>query len=248
MRNGSSGTPSVRAVWRMFSSTKRSWPGSASAERRARSYWPRTRWPMKPRRSPNWRVVIQRFARASDAFPSPAPGRHDLVEELSLQPPEERPRRWRGWPGPSRGDRRRRRAPRSPGGASRGPPRGPARRAASPPRRRGRPPRPRPAERRPAALRRRPSARRSTAAQSTRPVRASASARRPSTVTAAPSAAPTRKPACQTAPDDGRPARSRAAHRATGSSEIDSTAGKASPNMRAAIRSKAATSPVVITR
>ena len=74
VRNGSTGTPRARAVWRMFSSTNRSWPGSASAERSARSYCPSTRCPMKPSSSPNWRVVIQRLASAIDAFPRPAPG------------------------------------------------------------------------------------------------------------------------------------------------------------------------------
>ena len=50
VRNGSSGTSSTRAVWRMFSSTNSSRPGVLSAVSRARSYWPRTRAPMNPSR------------------------------------------------------------------------------------------------------------------------------------------------------------------------------------------------------
>ena len=37
-------------------------PGVVSADSSARSYWPSTRWPMKPSRRPSWRVVTQRLA------------------------------------------------------------------------------------------------------------------------------------------------------------------------------------------
>ena len=73
VRKGAASTPSAAAVARMFSSTKSSWPGSVSAERRARSYWPRTRCPMNPSRNPSWRVVTQRFASAMEALTRPAP-------------------------------------------------------------------------------------------------------------------------------------------------------------------------------
>ena len=49
-------------------------PGVASADSRARSYWPSTRWPMNPSRKPSWRVVTQRLARAIDALATPPPG------------------------------------------------------------------------------------------------------------------------------------------------------------------------------
>jgi hypothetical protein len=45
VRKSSIGTFRLAAVARMFSSTKRSLPGLASAERSAMSYWPRTRPP-----------------------------------------------------------------------------------------------------------------------------------------------------------------------------------------------------------
>ena len=58
----------------MFSSTNSSRPGAASADSRARSYWPSTRVPMNPSRKPSWRVVTQRLARAMVALARPPPG------------------------------------------------------------------------------------------------------------------------------------------------------------------------------
>ena len=40
---------------------------------------------MNPSRKPSWRVVTQRFARAIVALASPPPGGHDLVEQLVLE-------------------------------------------------------------------------------------------------------------------------------------------------------------------
>ena len=45
---------------------------------------------MNPSMNPIWRVVIQRFARATDAWPMPAAGRQDLVEQRPLEPADER--------------------------------------------------------------------------------------------------------------------------------------------------------------
>ena len=66
--------PAARAVSRMFSSTNSRRPGAASADSSAMSYWPSTRWPMKPSSRPSWRVVIQRFASAMVALARPPPG------------------------------------------------------------------------------------------------------------------------------------------------------------------------------
>ena len=74
VRNGPSGTSIVVAVWRMFSSTNSRRPGVASAVSSARSYWPRTRWPMNPSSSASWRVVTQRLAIVIAAFVAPLPG------------------------------------------------------------------------------------------------------------------------------------------------------------------------------
>ena len=73
VRNGPSGTSITRAVLRMFSSTNSRRPGVVSADSSARSYWPSTRWPMNPSRSPSWRVVTQRLASVMDALVTPLP-------------------------------------------------------------------------------------------------------------------------------------------------------------------------------
>ena len=173
--------------------------------------------PMKPSRKPSWRVVIQRFASATDGLAEAAAGRHDLVEQVALEAPDERREARRRWPGPSRPGRRRRTARRRPAAPCRAPR---SRRGHDPGHRRGvvrpRSLRARAVESAPGARRSRPIATRSTAGQSTRPRRAERSARRPTTVAAAPRAEPTRKPACQM-----RSSRRRAARRAAAAASRD---------------------------
>ena len=91
----------ARAVWRMFSSTNSRRPGVVSADSRARSYWPSTRWPMNPSSRPSWRVVTQRLASVIDALREPAARRQHLVEELALEPADEPGERRRVGPDPA---------------------------------------------------------------------------------------------------------------------------------------------------
>ena len=87
VRNGPIGTSSAFAVWRMFSSTNSRRPGVVSADSSARSYWPRTRWPMNPSSSPSWRVVTQRLASVMVALPKPAPSGSICSRRLSSSLP-----------------------------------------------------------------------------------------------------------------------------------------------------------------
>ena len=181
------GTSRTRAVWRMFSSTKSSRPGVASADSSARSYWPSTRWPMNPSRKPSWRVVTQRLARAIDALASPPPG----GTTWSSRSPSSVPMSARRSPTlartqPARSttaeplhDPRQLRPERLATARARSGP-SPRRTTRSVAAQLGG------GQRRPGASRSRPIAIRSAAGQSTRPRRADRSARRPSTVAAAP--------------------------------------------------------------
>ena len=182
----------------MFSSTNSRRPGVVSADSSARSYWPSTRWPMNPSRSPSWRVVTQRLASVIVALVTPLPGGQHLVQELALEAADQPGEGRRVGADPGRRGRRRRRGPRRP--------------AASVPRcsRQGRHDarhrggvvalrRPELVRGRasPGADRRRAIAMSSTRRQSTSPAaRADRSIWRPATVTAAPSTEPTRNPTC----------------------------------------------------
>ena len=74
----------------MFSSTNSSRPGVVSADSSARSYWPRTRWPMNPSSSPSWRVVTQRLASVMVALrEARSLGKH-LLEQAALELADER--------------------------------------------------------------------------------------------------------------------------------------------------------------
>ena len=174
-------------------------PASISADSSARSYWPRTFEPMNPSRNPSWRVVTQRLARAIVALPSPPPGGMTWSSSSSSSVADQRRERRDVRPDPAgpvddartlddAGQLRAERlatgagtiraiaaaysgsAARSSSGVSvPGAARGGRSRSA-----------------RPATSRRGPR-------------RAASSARRPRTVAAAPSAEPTRNPACQSA-------------------------------------------------
>ena len=152
---------------------------------------------MKPRRNPSWRVVTQRFARAIAALPSPPPGGTTWSSSSSSSVADQRCERRDVGVDPagpihdagSLDDAgqlvlerlRQARHDRWP----------------SPPRSRLRSPGAPPPSALPGADRSRSVAIRSARDQSTRPRRATVSARRPRTVAAAPSAEPTMKPACQ---------------------------------------------------
>ena len=152
---------------------------------------------MKPRRKPSWRVVTQRLARAIVALARPPPG----GTTWSSSSVSSWPMSWAkvatlAWTQPARSttaDRSTTPGSSVPSAAdSRGTIRSiaaaydasVARSSAG--------------VRVPGAARSRPIATRSAPGQSTRPWRATCSARRPRTVAAAPSAEPTRNPACQT--------------------------------------------------
>ncbi len=70
----------------MFSSTKRSRPGRASAESKATSYWPRTRVPRKPSMKPIWRVTMRRLARPAKLAPKPGSAGRAPRSEPSRRP------------------------------------------------------------------------------------------------------------------------------------------------------------------
>ena len=210
-------------------------PGAASADSSARSYWPRTRWPMNPSRNPSWRVVIQRLASAIVALARPPPGGTTWSSRSCLELADER-REGRGvGPHPAGpiddaralddarqlGPERRRQGRHDPG-HRRGV--GGLGRAQLGRRQRARAPR-RAGRWRSA---RRPASRPGPRARGR-------SMRRPTTVAAAPSAEPMRIPACQarSSRHDGRPRR-RVGHRASAPSSTVSTSGKAGPNSRPA--------------
>ena len=205
---------------------------------------------MNPSRKPSWRVVTQRLARAIVALRQAAAVRHDLVEQLGLELADELARTSRRWRGPSRPDRRRPSARRRPAAPSRAPPTGAGRSAPSPPRRqasaarssaggqRARAPR--------AAARRRY---RSAAGQSTRPWRATRSARRPEDGRRGAERRADEEPGLPdavVAPAEPRGRiRSPRRHAAADPSSTGSTSGNASPKIRSASSRTGATSPVV---
>ena len=107
------------------------------SDSRARSYWPRTRVPMKPSRNPSWRVVTQRLASAIVALARPPPG-GTTWSSRSVSSLPSATRTSRCWRGPSPPGRRRPTARRRPAAGSRGRSTGPARCGPWPPRRRAR--------------------------------------------------------------------------------------------------------------
>ena len=103
-------------------------PGVVSADSSARSYWPSTRWPMNPSRSPSWRVVTQRLASVIVALRQRRPRAAASGRAAPLEPADQggEGRRVGRRPRPPRS--RPRRAPRRPAAPCRG-----ARRAPAPP-------------------------------------------------------------------------------------------------------------------